>query len=872
MKELAKKYNFKIVEENKYQYWLETGIFSSKNIDNKPVFSMILPPPNITGKLHLGHAWNNTLQDAVARYKRLQGFYVNWFPGMDHAGIATQIKVEEDILNKEKKQRSDFSRSEFVEKVFNWKKEYSEIIRQQWKILGLSLNYKEEKFTLDNDVNQLVINTFIKLYNDKLIYRGKKIINWDPKLKTALSNMEVDYKETKGKMYYIKYPIKDSNDFLIVATTRPETMFADKAIIFNPQDIRYQRYSNMQVINPSNNQLLPILSDDYIDMNFGTGLMKCTPSHDFNDYEIAMRHNLEFSICMTDDGTMNELAGKYEGLERFNCRKKLINDLEKQGLIVKIVDYVHQVGYSERSGVAVEPYLSEQWFIKMKPLVKKVLELQNSNEAVKFFPSRFIKVLEQWLENIQDWCISRQLWWGHRLPVWYNKTTNKIIVAKKPPNNEQWIQDNDVLDTWFSSGLWPLVLSKWNKDNKFFETYLPSSLIVTGYDIIFFWISRMMFQTLYLTNKKPFNQVLIHGLVRDMLGRKMSKSLGNGIDPLDVINEYGADSLRYFLLTNSSPGQDLKFNNVKIKAAWNFINKLWNASRYVLLNLPSDFNLVKDIMSLSLTPIDYWILDKLNFTLSKINNYINNYEFALLGNELWTFVWDQFCSWYIELSKINLENEQYRFNTIQVLFYTLKQILILLHPFIPFVSEDIYQNLVNGSQSIMQEEYPKILKNIQNVRYLNNMISIISVIRELRAEKNIKKTIMLKFNLKSDNLVYLQNQKEINIFLKKLTNSEIVSINKDKIVKNIISLPILDGIIDIELDNNIINNEENINVINKKIEEFEKELARSKKLLNNNHFLTKAPAKKVSEEKKRYEQFQKVYNELQEKLRNLQKK
>ncbi|WP_422398366.1 valine--tRNA ligase [Spiroplasma endosymbiont of Eupeodes luniger] len=869
MKSLNKKYEHFEVENGKYDYWLEKRLFSADNINNKPVFSMILPPPNITGKLHLGHAWNNTLQDVMARYKVLTGYGVTWFPGMDHAGIATQVKVAERIWDEEKKRITSSSRDQFITKVNSWKDEYAKIIREQWAKLGLALDYRYEKFTLDSDVNQLVNETFVKLYNDGLIYRGKKIINWDPQLKTALSNMEVTYKEVQGKMYYLNYPLVDSDEMITIATTRPETMFADQALVFHPNDVRYQKYLHKEVINPVNKQRIPIIADEYIVMEFGTGIMKCTPAHDFNDYQIAKRHNLDLIICMDSGGIMNATALQYEGLDRFVCRQQLIGDLEKQNLVVKIVDFVHQVGYSERSDVIIEPYLSEQWFVKMQPLVNKALKLQNSADAILFYPSRFANILDQWLENIQDWCISRQLWWGHQLPVWYHQDTKEIIVAITPPNKEEWVQDSDVLDTWFSSALWPLIFAQQNNDKLFFKKYLPNSLLVTGYDIIFFWISRMIFESLYLVNKKPFKAVLIHGLIRDEQGRKMSKSLGNGIDPMDIITEYGADSLRFFLLTNSTPGQDLRFSITKVRSSWNFINKLWNASRYVLLNLADDFKPVNNILDLQLEAVDYWILNNFNFVLEKVQANMEKYEFVVSGKYLFNFVWDDFCSWYIELSKSNLQNPKTKMGSIQVLFYLLKQIIILLHPLIPFVTEEIYQKMFNNGKSIMEEKYPIVLENIAPVNYLVNVINITTVIRELRATRNIKHHIALNFNLNSDNQDYQKYAQEINGFLQKLTNSQMTTINeKISHLGQTIALPLIDGTIDVFLDMTINKKEQQL-FIQKQLQDIHYELERSKTILNNEQFLNKAPIAKVNAEKHKYEQYEELYKQLQKKLQDI---
>lgn len=866
MKLLAKKYAHQQVEAKKYDFWCDKGLFNQSGSSDKPLFTMILPPPNITGKLHLGHAWNNTLQDVMARYKMLTGYQVIWFPGMDHAGIATQAKVEERIFISENKRAADFSRNDFIAKVNLWKEEYATVIRQQWSKLGLALNYDYEKFTLDTNVHQLVNQTFVKLYNEDLIYRGKKIINWDPQLQTALSNIEVVHKEVHGKMYYIKYFVVDSDDAIIIATTRPETMFADTALVFNPEDERYQKYRNVNVINPANQSVIPVITDDHVAIDFGTGIMKCTPAHDFNDYDIAQRHNLAMPMCINTDGTMNANALQYVGLDRFVCRQKLIADLEAKNLVAKINDIVHQVAYSERSDVIVEPYLSEQWFIKMQPLVDKALALQKSAAKIDFYPQRFANILDQWLTNTQDWCISRQLWWGHQLPVWYHRETGAVLVTLEPVNQDEWVQDQDVLDTWFSSALWPLVFATPTVG-------LPHSLLVTGYDIIFFWVSRMIFQSLFNVNEKPFTAILIHGLIRDADGKKMSKSLGNGVDPQEVISEYGADSLRFFLLTNSTPGQDLRFSIPKIRSAWNFINKLWNASRYVLLNLPDNFEPAADILKLELAPIDYWILNKFNFLLKKVISNMNKYEFVVTGKYLFNFIWDDFCSWYIELSKINLQQETTKGNTLQVLFWVLKNSLILLHPLIPFVTEEIYQQMFSTDVSIMTSLYPTELKHLATAGYIDNVINLVTVIRELRATKNIANKIELEININSNNEVYEKYFDDINIFLLKLTNSKVTKLNyivTDDMQK--VSIPLNDGTIDVFLPAILnINQEDQVNIFQKQLEKLSIELKRSQDLLANANFINKAKPWKVAEEKARHSKNQELYTNLMAKLSEILK-
>ncbi|PKM86370.1 MAG: valine--tRNA ligase, partial [Firmicutes bacterium HGW-Firmicutes-10] len=630
-KELAAKYHPQQVEEGKYASWVKAGYYTAGDLSKKP-FCIVIPPPNVTGKLHLGHAWDTTLQDITARFKRMQGFDMLWLSGMDHAGIATQAKVEQR-LREDGISRYDLGREKFLEKAWEWKDEYAKIIREQWAKMGLSLDYTRERFTLDEGLSQAVKKVFVDLYHDGLIFQGERIINWDPQAKTALSNIEVIHKEIEGAFYTFAFKVVGSDEVLHVATTRPETMFGDVCVFVHPEDKRFIHLIGKTVINPASYLEMPILADDYIDREFGTGAMKCTPAHDPNDFILGEKHHLERPVCIHPDGSMNELAGEFEGLDRFECRKRLVERMQKEGTVVKIEKHVHMVGHSERTDVIVEPYLSKQWFVKMKPLAQDVLNHQLDEEKkIQFFPQRFDKTFTSWLENIEDWCISRQLWWGHRIPAWFHKETNEIYVGMdEPADIENWHQDEDVLDTWFSSALWPFSTLGWPEETADFKRYYPNDALITGYDIIFFWVARMAFQARYFTNDVPFRHVLIHGLVRDAQGRKMSKSLGNGVDPMDVIEHYGTDALRFFLTTNSAPGQDLRYIEEKVEASWNFINKFWNASRFVLMNLPEDFDDSKvDLSNASI--IDQWILSKLNDVIEHVSANMEKYEFGLVGN------------------------------------------------------------------------------------------------------------------------------------------------------------------------------------------------------------------------------------------------
>ena len=580
------KYDPQSIEQGRYKWWLDGKYFEAQDDDSKQPYTIVIPPPNVTGRLHLGHAWDTTLQDILTRMKRMQGYDVLWLPGMDHAGIATQAKVEAK-LREEGKSRYDLGREKFLEQTWAWKEEYASFIRQQWSKLGLGLDYTRERFTMDEGLSKAVNEVFVKLYEKGLIYRGEYIINWDPATKTAISDIEVIYKDVQGAFYHMNYPLADGSGSIEIATTRPETMLGDTAVAVHPDDDRYKHLIGKNVILPIVNREIPIVADTYVDMEFGSGAVKITPAHDPNDFEVGNRHNLERVLVMNEDGTMNAKAGKYNGMDRFECRKQIVKDLQEQGVLFKIEDHLHSVGHSERSGAVVEPYLSTQWFVKMQPLADEAIELQQQEGKVNFVPDRFEKTYLRWMENIRDWCISRQLWWGHRIPAWYHKETGEVYVGREAPaDSENWEQDNDVLDTWFSSALWPFSTLGWpEKDAADFKRYYPTDALVTGYDIIFFWVSRMIFQGIEFTGKRPFKDVLIHGLIRDAEGRKMSKSLGNGIDPMDVIDKYGADSLRYFLSTGSSPGQDLRFSMEKIESTWNFANKIWNASRFALMNM-----------------------------------------------------------------------------------------------------------------------------------------------------------------------------------------------------------------------------------------------------------------------------------------------
>ncbi len=816
---LEKKYNHILVEQEKYNKWLEKGYFESGDLSKKP-YAIVIPPPNVTGKLHLGHAWNTTLQDIMIRYKKMDGYDALWLPGMDHAAIATEAKVVHHLKEKGIN-KYELGREGFLDACWNWTHTYSDNIRKQWAKMGLALDYRKEAFTLDENLTKAVQEVFVSLYNEGLIYRGERIINWDPVAKTALSNEEVIYKDDEGAFYHIKYFLEGSDKYLEVATTRPETLFGDTAVAVNPDDERYKDYIGKNVILPVINKPIPIVADIHADPEFGTGVVKITPAHDPNDFEVGNRHNLERIVVMNEDATMNSNAFKYEGMTREECREALIEDLKKDNLLIKIVPMVHSVGHSERTDTVVEPYLSKQWFVKMRSLADKVLDNQkNKDTKVNFVPNRFEKTMNHWMEITYDWCISRQLWWGHRIPAWYKD--DQIYVGTEPPKEEGWIQDTDVLDTWFSSALWPFATLGWPRVTDDLSRYYPNDLLVTGYDIIPFWVHRMTFQGLKFTDSRPFKDCLIHGLIRDKEGRKMSKSLGNGVDPMDVIEKYGCDSLRYFLSTSSAPGMDLRYDEEKIKSTWNFINKLWNASRYVLINIED----IKSINLDNLSICDKWILNKLNKLIKLVRKHMDKYEFNVVGSEIYNFIWNDFCDWYIELSKFNMND-----TTKSVLLITLTDILKLMHPFMPFVTEEIYKMLpIKDAESIMISTYPKDNKEYIFDTSLDDTIELIKQIRKIKADNNVSKEYTLVMN-------NIDNEDIIKNVLKPM-NLDITNL-KEIVVNNNIS---------IFYDGSKNEQQEKETLLKEKIR-LENSIQRREKLLANTNYVAKAPSNIVENER-----------------------
>ena len=840
---LEKKYNHLEVEKNKYENWKQKGYFEAGDLSKKP-YAIVIPPPNVTGKLHLGHAWDTTLQDIMIRYKRMDGYDALWLPGMDHAGIATQAKVDKKLRKMGIDPRS-MTREEWLEHAWSWKKEYAENIHNQWATLGLSLDYSKERFTLDEGLSNAVKKVFVTLYNEGLIYRGERIINWDPLARTALSTEEVIYKDVEGAFYHLKYYIEGTNDYLEVATTRPETLFGDTAVAVNPSDERYKKYIGKNVILPIVNKLIPIVGDEHADPEFGTGVVKITPAHDPNDFEVGNRHNLERINVMNEDGTMNENALHYNGMDRFLCREKLIEELKEKDILIKIEKMTHSVGHSERTDVMVEPRLSKQWFVKMRPLADRVLENQKNNETkVNFVPERFEKVMNHWMEITYDWCISRQLWWGHRIPAWYKG--DEIYVGETAPIGDGWIQDNDVLDTWFSSALWPFSTLGWPENTELLNRYYPNNVLVTGYDIIPFWVNRMTFQGLHFTNTRPFKDCLIHGLIRDKEGRKMSKSLGNGVDPMEVAEKYGTDSLRFFLASSSSPGMDLRYDEEKVASTWNFINKLWNASRFVLMNIEGFKEEDKTFENLTLQ--DKWILNRLNEVILKVRNHMEKYEFNVVGTELYNFIWDDFCSWYIELSKFNNNN-----TTKTVLLTVLTDILKLLHPFMPFVTEEIYLMLPIHDESIMISSYPKYKEEFKfETNDMNNIMEFIVKVRTYKQENNIPSDSKVNYN---------GEYKELILNMLKVKNENLT----DEISDNSISY---NGYTIYYIFDNTKDLEEEKNNLLKEKERLQNSIERRKKLLSNENYVAKAPQNIVEKEK---EDLLKEENNLQNIINQLEK-
>ena len=874
-KELAKTYDPKGIEERLYQKWMDNGYFHAKvNPDKKP-FTIVMPPPNVTGQLHMGHALDETMQDILIRFKRMQGYEALWQPGTDHAAIATEVKVTEK-LKKEGIDKAEIGREKFLEYAWEWKEEYGGKIINQLKKLGASADWERERFTMDEGCSKAVQEVFIKLYEKGYIYKGSRIINWCPVCQTSISDAEVEHEDQDGFFWHINYPVVgEEGKFVEIATTRPETLLGDTAVAVNPDDDRYKDIVGKMLKLPLTDREIPVIADEYVDKEFGTGCVKITPAHDPNDFEVGKRHNLPEINIMNDDATINELGGKYAGMDRYEARKAMVEDLDKLGLLVKVVPHNHSVGTHDRCHATVEPMIKPQWFVKMDEMAKAAIKtLEDGN--LKFVPSRFDKTYLHWLENIRDWCISRQLWWGHRIPAYYCDECGETVVAREMPEKcpkcgcTHLHQDEDTLDTWFSSALWPFSTLGWPDKTPELEYFYPTDVLVTGYDIIFFWVARMAFQTRYCMKNRPFKDVLIHGLVRDSQGRKMSKSLGNGIDPMDVIEDHGADALRFFLTTNSTPGLDLRFDEKKMESSWNFINKIWNAARYVQMQI-GDTKPTLDVDCLS--SVDKWILSRMDEVLDHVSMNMEKYEFAMVGNELYSFIWNDFCSWYIELSKATLYSEDQAVvqNTKAVLYTVLEAILKMLSPFMPFVTEEIYLDLPHDKESMNLETWPEKV----NFTYTNEekdemalTISAIQAVRETKTEYGMKPSEDLEISLHDEQGNFVELSKDSKAILDKMCHAHVVeNLNSDDVLSRTIEKAVMtikmDDLVDLEAEKE---------KLTKEIEHLEKEIKRASGMLSNPNFVSKAPEAKVKQEKEKLASYQEKLEMTKAQLNEILKK
>ena len=858
--EISTTYNPKSFEDRIYKEWEENGYFKAQPNPNKVPFTVVIPPPNITGQLHMGHALNDSIQDSIVRFKRMQGYETLWLPGTDHASIATEVKIV-DALREEGLSKEEIGREEFLVRAWAWKEKYGGRIIEQLKKLGSSCDWSRLAFTMDEKCNRAVKEVFVNLYEKGLIYQGKRIINWCPVCKTALSDAEVDYTEEQSGLWHVKYQVKGEDRYVVVATTRPETMLGDVAVAVNPKDERYKDLVGKTLILPIVNREIPLVQDNYVELDFGTGAVKITPAHDPNDFEVGLRHNLPVIKTMNDDGTMNEEAGKYQGLDRFECRKQIVSDLEELGLLEKTEAYAHNVGHCYRCSTIVEPIISKQWFVKMQPLAKPAIDVVKK-KSIKFTPERFTKIYYNWMTNIRDWCISRQLWWGHRIPAYYCDDCGEMTVSKHdisvcPKCNSKNIrQDEDVLDTWFSSALWPFSTLGYPEATEDLKYFYPTDLLVTAYDIIFFWVARMIFSGLEHTNRIPFKDVLIHGLVRDAQGRKMSKSLGNGIDPLEIIDEYGADTLRYALLGGIAPGSDTRFSKDKIEGCRNYINKIWNASRFVLMNCEG--KKIKDISAVKLNLADKWIISRLNNTVKKVTLNMEKYEIGLACSELQDFFWNDFCDWYIELCKPYLygTDENKKTDVLSVLIYVLKNTLKLLHPYIPFITEEIYQHIPGVKESIMVSEYPRYNSKLayrKDAEDLKYVMSIITAIRQIRADTGCAPSKKVDLYIVTEKKRLIE---KASIYVEKLANISSVKFieSKDEITVKTVSVVLDKTSLFVPLGE-LVDLEKEVIRLNAELEKVESEIARANGKLANNGFLVKAPKALVDQEREKLNKY-----------------
>ena len=876
---LEKTYEPQKIEKRIYDTWVEKGYFKATVDKNKKPFTIVIPPPNITGQLHMGHALDNTIQDIIIRFKRMQGYSALWLPGTDHASIATEAKIVEKLAS-EGVTKEQIGREKFLEYAWDWKNEYGGRIITQLKRLGCSCDWDRERFTMDEGLSNAVLEVFIRLYNKGLIYRGERITNWCPKCNTSISDIEVEYEEQDGNFWHIKYPLKDGDGYLMIATTRPETMLGDTAVAVNPEDERYKDLIGKNLVLPLVNKEIPIIADDYVDSEFGTGAVKITPAHDPNDFEVGMRHNLPIVRVMDDRGYINDNGGKYAGMDRYEARKQIVEDLKELGLLEKIEPHKHNVGTCQRCATVVEPFVSKQWYVSMKELAEPAIEVVKEGQ-IKFIPDRFSKIYYNWMENIQDWCISRQLWWGHRIPAYYCKKCGEVEVAKAMPEKCSkcghlvFEQDPDTLDTWFSSALWPFSTLGWPEQTEDLDYFYPTDVLVTAYDIIFFWVARMIFSGIEQMKEVPFKHVLIHGLIRDEQGRKMSKSLGNGIDPLEVIDEFGTDALRFALISGNSPGNDQRFLPEKTQAARNFTNKIWNATRFVLLNFDEDVDFSK-VDKEKFTVYDKWILSASNNLVKEVTENLNKYELGIALGKVYDFIWDVYCDWYIEIVKPRLfdnENES-RVEAQYVLNEVLVKCMKLLHPFMPFITEEIYNSLIHDRESIMISEWPEFEESLvfsEDEEKVNIVIQAIRSIRNIRAELNVppSRKARVIFVTEENKFQLLENSEAL--FNRLASASGITATNDSSIVPENSATAVIPGVeIFIPLEE-LIDFDKEIERLEKELEHLTEELDRVNKKLANEKFVKKAPEKIVEEERKKKEKYTEMYNNVSERIKILKK-
>ena len=870
-KQLEKLYNPKEVEDRTYQFWMNGGYFTAKPDPEKKPYTIVIPPPNITGQLHMGHALDETLQDILIRYKRMQGYAALWIPGTDHASIATEAKIVE-AMRKEGLSKADLGREKFLERAWAWKEQYGGRIVEQLKKLGTSCDWSRERFTLDEGCSEAVKEVFVKLYNKGLIYRGERIINWCPHCCTSISDAEVEYSEQAGHFWHINYPFADGSGFIEIATTRPETLLGDTAVAVHPDDPRYKDMVGKMLILPLVGREIPVVADSYVDMEFGTGAVKITPAHDPNDFEVGLRHNLPVINVMTDDAHINQNGGKYEGMDRYEARKAIVADLEKEGVLVKVRDHAHNVGSCYRCNTTVEPRVSKQWFVKMEPLAKPAIEAVRDGKT-RFIPERFEKIYFHCMENIKDWCISRQLWWGHRIPAYYCDACGEMVVSKDhvdvcPKCGAKMRQDEDTLDTWFSSALWPFSTLGWPKETEDFKYFYPTSTLVTGYDIIFFWVARMIFSAIEQTGETPFDTVFIHGIVRDAQGRKMSKSLGNGIDPLVVIDEFGADALRFMLATGNSPGNDMRYSDDKVRASRNFANKLWNASRFILMNLSEE--VTDESLPETLTAEDKWVLAQYNELVRQVTENLDKFELGIAVAKLYDFIWDVFCDWYIELCKARLQaGGEQSMNAQRVLVYVMSNTLKLLHPFMPFITEEIWQALPHTGESIMIAKFPEYSEAFafaEEEREFGRVVDAIKAIRNARAEMNVPPSRKAK--------VYIETQHADTFaagepFIKRLAGASEVEIAPEYHLEGAVSAVTDSARIFIPLAD-LIDREKELARLNKELAACQKDISIISGKLGNERFVAKAPEQVVAQEREKLVRAEERLAKIEESLKALQ--